>query len=172
MGQAAIRKKNGTLTKFKTPIKKITKKEPPHHTAETILPLFSSGAVVEIAGESVLPIDTEIGFLKFSDSNGGTAHLVDPITYKKLASFSAKITNEMRESKCSHPDCKCSDTKWTELLTGCTSVEHEDFDEDYLVPVRLYAALCKNPDCTEQHVWILWECTDGHVHRNSSFQLL
>ncbi len=144
----------------------------PHFTAEEIFPMFQSKSI-ELDGSKVVPLlDGASGYLKFSDNSGGTAYLVDSETDKKLASFSINVTHEMRERKCFSLDCKCGGD-WRTLITGCSgNDEHEGDYDTYLVPVRLYARLCENPKCTEQHVWLLSECIDSHHHYNNHAQIL
>ena len=176
VGAAKVRKKNDPEYGKKSnviqmPSLKIVKSAPPHYTAEMVIPMFESGAI-ELGGNAVVPLASgQSGLLTFSDKNGGLAQLVHPTTYKPLASFDAVIIDEMRQSKCTHPDCKCGNDKWDELLTGCTSDQHEDHFDDALVPVRLFASLCDNPACAEQHVWLLSECIDSHTHHNSHTQM-
>ena len=138
--------------------------------SEDILPRFAKESI-ELHGATVVPLTEEYGFIRYSDDNFGTAYFVDEDNYQPIVAFHVHITPEMREEKCTAPNCECQKEKWDELLTGCRHDEHEDFDEDSLVPTKLYASLCKNPKCTEQHIWLLAACADGHTHHHSLVQI-
>jgi hypothetical protein len=149
-----------------------SRKNPQHLTFDAVLPMLSSDKVEERHGEKVVELDSMVGFVKYSDANGGTATFVNSDDDSVIATFDAVITDEMRADKCTAPGCTCGGNKWDELLSGCRSDEHEDHGKEQLVPYRLFATFCDNPECTEQHIWILSECVDaGRQHNSCLFQL-
>jgi hypothetical protein len=146
---------------------------PLHLTAEDIIRMFQSNSI-ELHGEKVVPLFKDIsGFIVFTNDNGGTVYLVDPDSHKRLASLPVRVTKKIRQSKCDRPGCSCNGGKWNELLYGCKSDKHQDVRyDDELMPVKVYAGFCQNPHYTEQHVWLMSECTDSVAHYETYAQIL
>jgi hypothetical protein len=127
----------------------------PHYDFETLLGHLSPDS------EGPVDLSSKEGFLTFSDKNGGTATLVTEHDSKPILTVDIVVTDKMREAKCGAGE-KCTEKhSWDTLLTGCSCNNHHP---DYFSPVTLKIDLCRNPECTEPHIWLLgWcvECNDG-----------
>jgi hypothetical protein len=131
----------------------------PHFTLESVLPLLSEKV-------TRVPLTDEAGLLTFSDKNDGTAALVHERSDEPLATLNAFITEKMRQETCTAAGCSC-DGGWDTLLHGHMSKRHSE----YLAPYRLYAELCQNPACEEQHVWVIGACVECENSDMVIFQL-
>jgi hypothetical protein len=131
----------------------------PHFTLESVLPLLSEKV-------TRVPLTDEAGLLTFSDKNDGTAALVHERSDEPLATLNAVITEKMRQEKCTAAGCSC-DGGWDRLFHGHMSKRHSE----YLAPYRLYAELCQNPACEEQHVWVIGACVECEDSDMVIFQL-
>jgi hypothetical protein len=152
MGQASIRKKNGTLTNYFKTTKVIAEKPSlPHYTAESVVALLNSNdprtRMNDFGTFKTIVLSDEVGYFKYSDKNGGTATFYADPSGTPIFTASIEVTDKMREAKCSSPDCTCK-SDWTQLTHECGCSEHHD-GERFGVSPRI--ELCSPEECDGQH---------------------
>lgn len=162
MGQATLKKKNGT---YPAQTAKVVPMKPalPHYTNKSVVALMNSSdpriQTNDYGTAKCIVLSEGPGYFKYSDKMGGIATFYRGDTKQPVFTVAREITDELRAAKCDNHggDCACDNTPWDELNYSCGCSEHHD-GEIYNVIPRIET--CSTTECDGKHAHLMGMCDE------------